>query len=44
MLGHVEQQGAPPAQLDKEQNVERPQSSRGDSEKVGGPDKVLILA
>ena len=44
VLGDVAQQEAPPAQLHKEQNVERPQSSGGDGEEIGGPDKVFVLA
>ena len=42
-LSHADQQGASPAQLQREQNVEGSQSRRGDSEEVRGPDKVFVL-
>ena len=44
MLRDVAQHEVPTAQLHKEQNVERPQSSGGDGEEIGGPDKVFVLA
>jgi hypothetical protein len=44
ILCHAYQQGAPPAQLQKEQDVERSQWRRGDGEEVARPDKVLVLA